>query len=103
MTKITTCHVLPFNWEAFYDGHEERGYYGHGSTEREAIDDLLRNYPLADDVERMRVTLQLIASLPVYAGDDARNAESLSRAVAAAKGALAETNSLPTQPERTDR
>jgi hypothetical protein len=44
--KIITRLVYPpipdrrFDWCAFYDGEEERGNYGWGRTEQEAIDDL---------------------------------------------------------------
>ena len=30
-----------FDWHAFQEGCEEDGQYGYGSTEQEAIDDLL--------------------------------------------------------------
>lgn len=33
------------DWLAYYDGQEETGRYGYGSTEGEAIDDLVNNWP----------------------------------------------------------
>jgi hypothetical protein len=45
--KIVTSHVYPpvpvrnFDWAAWRDGEEERGRYGYGTTEAEAIADLL--------------------------------------------------------------
>jgi len=45
--KIVTTYVnLPIptrnmDWCAYYDGEEERGGYGYGATEKDAIDDLL--------------------------------------------------------------
>lgn len=46
---IVTSHVRPpvptraFDWCAYRDGAEERGNYGWGQTEAEAINDLLTN------------------------------------------------------------
>lgn len=51
MKKIITSHQRPpiptrkVDWVAFYDGEEERGEYGYGETEEEAIVDLIENYP----------------------------------------------------------
>jgi hypothetical protein len=51
MPKIVTSLVYPpipiriFDWEAFYEGTEEAGRYGHGCTEQEAIADLMATYP----------------------------------------------------------
>ena len=45
--KIVTHYVYPpipwrdFDWCAFRDGEEEKGGYGYGKTEAEAIADLL--------------------------------------------------------------
>ena len=47
MDKIITHYVYPpipdrrFDWCAYRDGTEERGHYGYGRTEQEAIDDLM--------------------------------------------------------------
>jgi hypothetical protein len=47
--KIITWHVYPpisirtMDWAACYDGEEERGDYGWGRTEAEAIADFLTN------------------------------------------------------------
>lgn len=47
---IKTSHVYPpiplrqFDWCAFIDGEEERGEYGWGRTEQEAIDDFIAEY-----------------------------------------------------------
>ena len=47
--KITTRYIYPpipdrqFDWCAYYDGEEERGHYGYGRTEEEAITDLTEN------------------------------------------------------------
>lgn len=49
--NIVTNHAFPpiparhFDWYAYYDGEEERGEYGWGRTEQEAISDLLDNWP----------------------------------------------------------
>lgn len=49
-TAIVTRHwakPMPdrrFDWVAFLEGQEERGEYGHGPTEAEAISDLVNNY-----------------------------------------------------------
>ncbi len=88
MTKIVTYHYGPDEWESWYDADGKRGYYGSGKTERAAIDDLMRNYPLPEAAERMRVALQLIASLPVHP-DAVINTASLYIAVNAAKEAIA--------------
>ena len=48
--KIVTIFLNPpipvrdFDWCAYYDGEEENGNYGYGSTEAEAIEDLVNNY-----------------------------------------------------------
>lgn len=48
--KVVTSHVFPpiphrgFDWCAYYDGEEERGNYGWGPTEAEAIQDFRENY-----------------------------------------------------------
>lgn len=48
MKKIVTENIFPpipdrrFDWCAFFEGCEEDGNYGYGSTKQEAIDDLLR-------------------------------------------------------------
>jgi hypothetical protein len=45
--RIVTHHIYPpipirtRDWCAYRDGEEERGQYGYGRTEQEAIDDLL--------------------------------------------------------------
>ncbi len=47
--KIATYHVYPpipirsMDWCAFYEGDEERGMYGWGRTEAEAVADFLEN------------------------------------------------------------
>ena len=40
-----------YDWEAFYEGSEERGnaWYGYGSTEKSAIADLVKNCPAPKD------------------------------------------------------
>lgn len=49
--KIITSNVCPpipyrnCDWAAYYDGDEERGRYGYGETEQEAIKDLTDTYP----------------------------------------------------------
>lgn len=49
MRKIVTAHVYPpiptrsSDWCAHYDGEEEAGNYGWGSTEAEAIADFIDN------------------------------------------------------------
>lgn len=49
--KIKTSHVYPpipireFDWQAYYDGEEEAGQYGHGRTEAAAVVDLIENHP----------------------------------------------------------
>lgn len=48
--KIVTEHTFPpipvreFDYHAWIDGFEEDGMYGHGRTEREAIEDLIDGY-----------------------------------------------------------
>ena len=48
MTKIITTYVHPpipdrrFDWCAYHDGEEEKGNYGYGKTEAEALEDLKR-------------------------------------------------------------
>lgn len=50
--KIVTSFVYPpiprrdHDWCAHYEGEEEKGGYGWGRTEQEAIDDLIDNYDL---------------------------------------------------------
>ena len=45
--KVTTHHICPpipvrcADWVAHFDGREEDGPYGHGSTERAALRQLL--------------------------------------------------------------
>lgn len=47
--KIVTRNIFPpipdrrFDWCAYYDGDEERGSYGYGRTEQEAIADFQTN------------------------------------------------------------
>ena len=47
--KIVTRFVYPpipirdYDWCAYYDGEEEAGHYGYGSTEEEAIKDFIEN------------------------------------------------------------
>lgn len=49
--KIITVNDHPpiptrdHDWVAYFDGDEERGEYGYGETEAEAIADLLECYP----------------------------------------------------------
>jgi hypothetical protein len=41
------CPPIPYrgiDWTAWFDGEEEKGEYGHGRTEEEAIFDLVENY-----------------------------------------------------------
>lgn len=52
--KIITDFIYPpipdrrFDWLAFYDGYEEDGNYGYGTTELEAIRDLKDNYEVPE-------------------------------------------------------
>ena len=58
--KIITSHwrkPIPqrcYDWEAFYEGSEERGttWYGYGDTEAKAIADLKQNCPIPQEQER---------------------------------------------------
>jgi hypothetical protein len=56
--KIVTRHQFPpipvrnLDWYAYYEGEEEAGGYGFGSTEAEAIQDFKDNYQ-ADHDERL--------------------------------------------------
>jgi hypothetical protein len=49
MRKIVTWHAYPpipdrrMDWAAYYEGEEERGHYGWGRTEAEAIRDFIEN------------------------------------------------------------
>lgn len=49
--RIKTTHQFPpipiraMDWCAYYDGEEESCQYGYGHTEREAVADLIENYP----------------------------------------------------------
>lgn len=36
--------VRDHDWHAWIDGLEEDGFYGHGCTEKEAIEDLIEGY-----------------------------------------------------------
>ena len=57
MRKIVTSHMFPpipwrsFDWCAYRDGMEEAGNYGWGTTEQEAIEDLLVVEEEMDDDE----------------------------------------------------
>lgn len=48
---VVTQNVFPpipvrsMDWCAWYDGAEECGQNGYGGTEREAVEDLLMNWP----------------------------------------------------------
>lgn len=48
--KIITRHIFPpipdrrFDWIAYFDDQEERGEYGYGRTEQEAVAELLADY-----------------------------------------------------------
>ena len=52
-SKIVVRHILPpiptrkFDYMAFYVDEEEYGEYGYGTTEQEAIEDLVAEYPLS--------------------------------------------------------
>lgn len=56
--KIITSNIRPpipvrnFDWCAYYDGDEERGEYGYGETEQDAVEDLLNLYPWSERDER---------------------------------------------------
>lgn len=39
--------IRSFDYCAYYVDEEERGEYGYGATEQEAIDDLLAEYPIS--------------------------------------------------------
>ena len=47
--RVVTSHICPpipfrsMDWCAYFDGEEERGGYGYGSTEAEAIADFINN------------------------------------------------------------
>ena len=53
--RIITSHQFPpipdrrFDWIAYYEGQEESGNYGRGTTEQEAIDDFILNYQDDED------------------------------------------------------
>jgi len=55
MKKIITSYTNPAipyrgaDWVAFYDGEEERGEYGFGATEAEAIQDLRDMFPEGEE------------------------------------------------------
>jgi len=55
--KIVTHHIFPpipirtHDWCAYYEGEEERGGYGYGRTEAEAIHDFLDNHGFEDESE----------------------------------------------------
>lgn len=48
---IKTNHIYPpipirqFDWMAWYDGEEETGHNGYGTTEQAAVNDLIVNHP----------------------------------------------------------
>lgn len=48
--RIITQNIQPpifedqFDWCAYYENDQETGPYGYGTTEQEAIDDLVMNY-----------------------------------------------------------
>jgi hypothetical protein len=54
--KIVTTHVYPpipvrtFDWHAYFDGEEESGIDGYGSTREEAIADFMANAVCEDRV-----------------------------------------------------
>jgi hypothetical protein len=54
---VVTSHIYPpipirdNDWLACFDGDEEDGPQGWGSTEQKAIDDLVDNYELEEDEE----------------------------------------------------
>lgn len=88
------------DWSATYDDYDgaedssNRGEIGLGATEQEAIDDLTENHPrgvavhVREDADRMRLALELIASLQV--GPETCAVELLCSVVATAKAALGE-------------
>ena len=39
--------IRSFDYCAYYKDEEERGEYGYGATEQEAIDDLIAEYPIS--------------------------------------------------------
>lgn len=53
--RIVTGNIYPpipdsrFDWCAYRDGEEEKGGYGYGATEAEAIADLLSNEEMDDE------------------------------------------------------
>lgn len=55
--RIVTYNTFPpiptrqFDWCAYFDGEEERGGYGYGPTEQEAILDLIENHPHVGDID----------------------------------------------------
>jgi hypothetical protein len=56
---VTSCQYPPipdrrFDWCAYFDGTEEDGNYGWGSTEAEAIDDFIENYAEEYEAEDAR-------------------------------------------------
>ena len=52
MRKIVTNYIYPpiplrqFDWSATYDNYEPGCPIGYGSTEQDAIDDLVFNHPI---------------------------------------------------------
>lgn len=55
--KIVTENIFPpipdrrFDWIAYYEGEEERGRYGYGSTKDEAIAELVNDW--GDDLSEV--------------------------------------------------
>jgi hypothetical protein len=56
--KVVTTHIYPpiplrtFDWCAHFEGEEERGGYGYGRTEQEALADLAEIWRDRADAER---------------------------------------------------
>lgn len=56
---VTVCNFPPipdrrWDWCAYYEGDEERGRYGYGTTEAEAIADFIENWAEEYDDEDRR-------------------------------------------------
>ena len=66
--RIVTSHVYPpipvrsYDWCAHYDGEEEAGGYGWGSTEEEAVRDFLENCA-EDHDQRLSIAADYVLGL----------------------------------------
>jgi len=92
MRKVVTTRVQPpipdrrHDWCAYFDGEEEAGGYGYGSTEDEAIDDLLADaicdgritskeaQEISDAIGAERFEDQMIGAVPQWPVSSRREA-----------------------------